>query len=257
MSVFVVFFFQAEDGIRDYKVTGVQTCALPISTPAAGRQTSSADMATWLIVLSWSILSCRPLHGAYMALDRCPRRTRNSVLSPGMQTEAIGTPQIVRRHRAGDGDNRVVSSQLISGPLAPETRYFCRSISATWFLDPAIRLPQCTAGNPFRGLFHACIALLPRPGRVAADAPRPGPGAGRPPRQCGRAPAKPQAVSVPQCRAQRLGRHVQRHGLGSGSAAGAEDVLGRADSLQLPRGRRGKSPGIARQESRAASDRPA
>src|SRR5215467_15357806 len=29
----VFFFFQAEDGIRDYKVTGVQTCALPISMP--------------------------------------------------------------------------------------------------------------------------------------------------------------------------------------------------------------------------------
>src|SRR2546426_6658951 len=28
---FIFFFFQAEDGIRDYKVTGVQTCALPIS----------------------------------------------------------------------------------------------------------------------------------------------------------------------------------------------------------------------------------
>src|SRR5256885_16710525 len=28
----IFFFFQAEDGIRDYKVTGVQTCALPIST---------------------------------------------------------------------------------------------------------------------------------------------------------------------------------------------------------------------------------
>src|SRR5256885_9039441 len=27
------FFFQAEDGIRDYKVTRVQTCALPISNP--------------------------------------------------------------------------------------------------------------------------------------------------------------------------------------------------------------------------------
>src|SRR5256885_12907176 len=26
----ILFFFQAEDGIRDYKVTGVQTCALPI-----------------------------------------------------------------------------------------------------------------------------------------------------------------------------------------------------------------------------------
>src|SRR5437867_13306793 len=28
---FVFFFFQAEDGIRDRTVTGVQTCALPIS----------------------------------------------------------------------------------------------------------------------------------------------------------------------------------------------------------------------------------
>src|ERR1022692_3869454 len=28
--VLLFFFFQAEDGIRDYKVTGVQTCALPI-----------------------------------------------------------------------------------------------------------------------------------------------------------------------------------------------------------------------------------
>src|SRR5256885_8016187 len=31
VGVVDVFFFQAEDGIRDYKVTGVQTCALPIS----------------------------------------------------------------------------------------------------------------------------------------------------------------------------------------------------------------------------------
>src|SRR2546422_5044646 len=31
MSCFFFFFFQAEDGIRDVAVTGVQTCALPIS----------------------------------------------------------------------------------------------------------------------------------------------------------------------------------------------------------------------------------
>src|SRR2546426_764506 len=29
--MYCFFFFQAEDGIRDYKVTGVQTCALPIA----------------------------------------------------------------------------------------------------------------------------------------------------------------------------------------------------------------------------------
>src|SRR6267154_5821314 len=34
-----IFFFQAEDGIRDGRVTGVQTCALPIS---AGRSGSAA-----------------------------------------------------------------------------------------------------------------------------------------------------------------------------------------------------------------------
>src|SRR5260221_9360033 len=33
MPAFVFFFFQAEDGIRDHCVTGVQTCALPISIP--------------------------------------------------------------------------------------------------------------------------------------------------------------------------------------------------------------------------------
>ena len=31
MDLFLFFFFQAEDGIRDDLVTGVQTCALPIS----------------------------------------------------------------------------------------------------------------------------------------------------------------------------------------------------------------------------------
>src|SRR5207253_8049471 len=34
--VFFFFFFQAEDGIRDGHVTGVQTCALPISFVESG-----------------------------------------------------------------------------------------------------------------------------------------------------------------------------------------------------------------------------
>src|SRR3989449_2462049 len=37
MRYFSVFFFQAEDGIRDVAVTGVQTCALPISSPSQQR----------------------------------------------------------------------------------------------------------------------------------------------------------------------------------------------------------------------------
>src|SRR5439155_6724899 len=38
----VVFFFQAEDGIRDGHVTGVQTCALPICSGFSEAPTSTA-----------------------------------------------------------------------------------------------------------------------------------------------------------------------------------------------------------------------
>src|SRR5690606_40664696 len=39
-----IFFFQAEDGIRDFHVTGVQTCALPIcDAGAVGRELIGRD----------------------------------------------------------------------------------------------------------------------------------------------------------------------------------------------------------------------
>src|SRR6266581_8392218 len=41
MYLVFFFFFQAEDGIRDGRVTGVQTCALPISCVAAPVGTSA------------------------------------------------------------------------------------------------------------------------------------------------------------------------------------------------------------------------
>src|SRR2546427_34574 len=43
MHFFLFFFFQAEDGIRDLTVTGVQTCALPIS--AAAKKHAEVDQA--------------------------------------------------------------------------------------------------------------------------------------------------------------------------------------------------------------------
>src|SRR3712207_6939985 len=48
------FFFQAEDGIRDIGVTGVQTCALPIflrrtSVKSVGR----ADCFVWNVPFVW------------------------------------------------------------------------------------------------------------------------------------------------------------------------------------------------------------
>ena len=41
MASYTRFFFQAEDGIRDKLVTGVQTCALPISATFSKAKMSS------------------------------------------------------------------------------------------------------------------------------------------------------------------------------------------------------------------------
>src|SRR2546430_4348084 len=47
------FFFQAEDGMRDLTVTGVQTCALPISMP----QLAAASLLIALVsgTLAWRL----------------------------------------------------------------------------------------------------------------------------------------------------------------------------------------------------------
>src|SRR5438874_13741955 len=52
-----LFFFQAEDGIRDLYVTGVQTCALPISACAAAeRALEELPADGWLLGLSLATL---------------------------------------------------------------------------------------------------------------------------------------------------------------------------------------------------------
>src|SRR5437762_6243300 len=53
--IYSIFFFQAEDGIRDTSVTGVQTCALPIwldeVIAAIGRQIEQGARAYWVCPL--------------------------------------------------------------------------------------------------------------------------------------------------------------------------------------------------------------
>src|SRR5699024_12042818 len=56
LSIFRIsfFFFQAEDGIRDRNVTGVQTCALPIFTMSVLSACNSAKDMTEYIDVSFS-----------------------------------------------------------------------------------------------------------------------------------------------------------------------------------------------------------
>src|SRR5437660_6612917 len=48
-TLFFFFFFQAEDGIRDGHVTGVQTCALPISSGPGGQGVNTTDSAVQIV----------------------------------------------------------------------------------------------------------------------------------------------------------------------------------------------------------------
>src|SRR6266478_7710476 len=58
---FFCFFFQAEDGIRDLTVTGVQTCALPISTGGGSTKTwSAAGLSLGLTLSPAGVLSGTP-----------------------------------------------------------------------------------------------------------------------------------------------------------------------------------------------------
>src|SRR5256885_15966460 len=66
----VIFFFQAEDGIRDYKVTGVQTCALPISLAGGCRRHGLAASQPGC---HGHFTSVRPIH---RDLAWCPDRSR-------------------------------------------------------------------------------------------------------------------------------------------------------------------------------------
>src|SRR2546426_8107862 len=79
-SVNFFFFFQAEDGIRDYKVTGVQTCALPISIPlmtSEVRPVPSGERARTEISCA-SGASPRKLRNDRLSLDAEPLPFRRS-----------------------------------------------------------------------------------------------------------------------------------------------------------------------------------
>src|SRR6266496_2082102 len=81
------FFFQAEDGIRDLYVTGVQTCALPISVIEGLGEFAIGNLAT-------AYENDRPHEAGRGAEDgqRCAAVTRRGAPSPpaGASTTATG-----------------------------------------------------------------------------------------------------------------------------------------------------------------------
>src|SRR4051794_41839332 len=98
----LLFFFQAEDGIRDGRVTGVQTCALPISldhttasvAAAAGRRRGVVEGLS-----SDELPDARP-RGAARSEER---RVGKSV--------DLGGRRIIKKKKNGDRRGRVAASR--------------------------------------------------------------------------------------------------------------------------------------------------
>src|SRR5256885_4565172 len=76
----VFFFFQAEDGIRDYKVTGVQTCALPISNQVPRAATMSLRIKLLVLVAGVTLFASTGITAVALWRDRKSTRLNSSHL---------------------------------------------------------------------------------------------------------------------------------------------------------------------------------
>src|SRR5690348_17567168 len=98
------FFFQAEDGIRDGRVTGVQTCALPISSvPWTSASASTSAVARSAVTASSVSAGC------------------GAVTPPGPAAEAEGaSPSVAGPPRTVRSEERRVGKECRSRVMANE-----------------------------------------------------------------------------------------------------------------------------------------
>src|SRR5256886_12717707 len=82
------FFFQAEDGIRDLTVTGVQTCALPISLPVELRQLVDSQTFQTRILKGDAHLDKAPLRPGGRVLDL-------HAAGRELGTDPVGLPEVL------------------------------------------------------------------------------------------------------------------------------------------------------------------
>src|SRR6266853_1490986 len=126
LFIFLVFFFffQAEDGIRDLTVTGVQTCALPIcdGTTRAG---TSRDLPQEALMLTgdenivdinftvfWIIKDAQ----SYLFNIRNPEGTVKSAAESAMR-EIVGETPIAQALSEGRGKIEAETQRLLQGIL--------------------------------------------------------------------------------------------------------------------------------------------
>src|SRR2546426_5934627 len=114
----VFFFFQAEDGIRDYKVTGVQTCAFFFQAEDGIRdyKVTSSDVCSSDLAAYPQIDPCR---GCRFWLPSCPREV---VMSTRLAVAVLALAACVSTNAA------LLNPSLKLAPVCPDEigRASCR-----------------------------------------------------------------------------------------------------------------------------------
>src|SRR5947208_7656644 len=82
----VFFFFQAEDGIRDDLVTGVQTCALPISASTSQQIVGPISWKVLVVLLRRADPHCHTASSSNTGIRPCFART-STFISIGRSEE--------------------------------------------------------------------------------------------------------------------------------------------------------------------------
>src|SRR5256885_13332175 len=109
-SIVFFFFFQAEDGIRDYKVTGVQTCALPIL---------SSGVVNLSALMTGRRLGIGDPYGVAVGIPRLDAMTVNAA-------SRVGDPRGGPSAAESRGEIRAFESQWASAESPPEWRIWGR-----------------------------------------------------------------------------------------------------------------------------------
>src|SRR2546430_1198471 len=132
------FFFQAEDGIRDLTVTGVQTCALPISGPRADMVTRRKERKFGI----WVNTDYRQFLKVPTYLALFSNRPFDAIASPEVERrQQLGLNNVLLTQRVGPDYADVVPNDAFRSAfvrLRSEHGLYREATSAVTFLTPTL-----------------------------------------------------------------------------------------------------------------------
>src|SRR5690606_40964879 len=135
------FFFEAEDGIRDFHVTGVQTSALPISAKAVPPHRDRMPVAAAAATIPL-LRVCRNV------LSSCLKNGGEAV-RPTRERSAFPGPAVTRGRDGRAGHRQAVTHVLPkAGFSAPITLTVLPQALTGMWIGSWITLPERTPGDP-------------------------------------------------------------------------------------------------------------